>query len=353
MNKIYINGRFLTQRITGVQRFAFELGRELIKLQPNVIFLVPSNSKLVVNTDELNVKRIGLSRGVVWEQLFLPAYLFLKGSPLLINLGNTAPLIYQNKISSIMDMAVYVNPKWFTQTFVRYYKFLFPRILATSKVVLTISENSKKDIINYLKNKTVEIVNVSCGVNKLMADNMNKEVDSKESYILAVSSLEPRKNFAKLISAFNLLSTNVKLRIVGTSGKVFADHQLHEQITNNKNIEFTGYLSDEDLSLQYSNALFFVYPSLYEGFGLPPLEAMSLGCPVVVSNTSSIPEVCGEAALYFDPHDVRDISAKLKNMIDDKELRNKLKFLGEEQVTRFSWKRSASILNEVISKYRV
>ena len=121
---------------------------------------------------------------------------------------------------------------------------------------------------------------------------------------------------------------------------------------DNGNIIFTGYVTDEELVALYRNAKCLVFPSLYEGFGIPPLEAMSLSCPSVVSNTTSLPEVCGEAVLYCDPYDIDDIYEKVKLLLDDDEKRIELIKKGKEQLKKYTWSGSAKKFHEIINKFR-
>lgn len=175
-----------------------------------------------------------------------------------------------------------------------------------------------------------------------------------KKYILFVGTLQPRKNIVRLIEAFSKIhhQQQLNLVIVGKKGWMYEEIlEAPKQYGIENQIKFLEFVPDEDLSLLYKNALCFVLPSLYEGFGLPVLEAMTQGCPVITSNVSSLPEAGGDAALYVDPEDVDDIAAKMQSLVKDEELRKTLIEKGYKQVKKFSWEKAAretlKVLEEV------
>jgi glycosyltransferase involved in cell wall biosynthesis len=157
-------------------------------------------------------------------------------------------------------------------------------------------------------------------------------------YILSLGSLEPRKNLLGLLKAWSFVQAkDVSLVISGDQGPAFADPQINSLLKHDSGVKFTGRLPDADLPSLYSGALAFVYPSFYEGFGLPPLEAMACGTPVIASGVTSLPEVCGDAALYCNPFNPEDIADKIHQLIIDSSVRNTLSSWGMEHVQHFSW----------------
>lgn len=353
--KVFINGRFLTQKITGVQRNAYELTKHLLPLIKNVIVVVPDEQiNSGYNIDEWVIIKTGKIKGLLWEQISLP--LFLKNQKeksLLINLTNTAPLLYSNQIVSIMDMTTFIEPAWFNKKFAFYYQWLVPKIVKRSRIVFTISENSKRDIVRFTGIAESKIKVLYCGISDVFLKPMQHGSDVLEKlglrqgeYLMAVSSLDPRKNFKRLIESFYKTNIQIPLVIVGSKGKVFGDTGIGDYDTSK--IIFTGYISDEDLKLLYKSSLCFVYPSLYEGFGIPPLEAMASGCATIVANTSSLPEVCNDASLYVDPYDSQSIAFAIKEIVNNEPLRSSLITKGFENVKRFSWELTANkALNEI------
>nr|WP_281363499.1 glycosyltransferase family 1 protein [Paenibacillus lemnae] len=157
-------------------------------------------------------------------------------------------------------------------------------------------------------------------------------------FVLAVSSMSPNKNFGSIVKAIQHLNrTDVDFVIAGgTNPKLFK-----EQGELPESVKYLGYVEDGELRSLYEHAACFVFPSFYEGFGFPPLEAMTCGCPVVASRTASIPEVCGDAAMYCDPHDWMDIARCMEQVIDDPALQIRMRTEGLEQASRFSWEKCA------------
>lgn len=353
MNTVLIvNARFLTQNITGVQRFAIEISMQLKKLyNKDIQFVSPKN---IIHADlakALDVKVIGTNTGHLWEQIDLPKYLKQNDYPLLLNLANTAPLFYKNKIVTVHDIAYERFPQTFDWKFRLFYKLVIPKIIKTSKHTFTVSEFSKHEIIEFYNTDETNISVVYNSVSN-MFKNIKFEYDDK--YLLAVSSLNYQKNFHSLIKAFNLIEDKkIKLYLVGSINKNFADLELIKDVEENPNIVFKGRVDDDELIKLYSNALAFVYPSLYEGFGIPPLEAQSCGTPVICSNTASLPEVGGkDSVLYIDPYDVNDIIEKIAKLIHDENLQKELVKKGFENIKRFSWEESAKNIIKIIEELK-
>ena len=357
---IYINGRFLTQRMTGSQRFAYEILTQLLynKLNNYCVLVPPGEIQAGYNIDGWPIKTVGKLKSTIWEQVDLPIFLYRNGGHLLINLVNTAPCLYKNQIATIMDMTTFVNPKWFTRSFSTYYKLILPVIGKNSLKILTVSEHSKKDILRFINIAPAKVEVIYCAVSKnFMAaakafsqqeDILKKIGIKKNAYILGVSSLDPRKNFDTLIRAYLQMNTDLPLIIVGSSGKAFASSALEHLAAEQVNIKFTGYVSDEELISLYKFASCFVYPSLYEGFGLPPLEAMACGCPTIVSNSSSIPEVCGDASIYVEPTDVDNLNTAISDLLSNQSKRENLIELGYAREKKFSWVASCKRLEVII-----
>ncbi|WP_040726073.1 glycosyltransferase family 1 protein [Thiomicrorhabdus sp. Kp2] len=346
---IFINARFLSQNITGVQRYAIEISRQLKKSGSAVRFLAPKNIIHLDLAEEFNAEILGTLTGHLWEQIELPRYLKKHGNPLLLNLCNTAPLLYENKVVTLHDIAFERYPQTFSWRFRYAYQFAMPRIAKTSKKLLTDSNFSKNEISDVygVDNNKIEIVH--CAVSANFQPVAPEE--RLEKYILAVSSINYQKNFRALIQAFNLLNNkSIKLYLVGALNKNFADHKLVEDIERNPNIQFMGRVDDDELVRLYSNAQCFVYPSLYEGFGIPPLEAQACGCPCIVSNAASLPEVCDDSVVYCDPYDIEDMARQLEFVLSDQVLRDALIQKGFKNVKRFSWEKSAKQILKIIKE---
>jgi glycosyltransferase involved in cell wall biosynthesis len=356
-HKVFINGRFLLQKITGVQRNAYELTKHLLQIESNFVVLVPEGKINVgYNVDDWPILQVGKWKGITWEQCSLPVFLRKqKERPLLINLTNTAPLFYSNQVVSIMDMTTFIEPAWFNKTFAYYYQWLVPRIVKRSKIIFTISENSKRDIVRFTGVDENKIKVLYCGISEVFLKPVQQKPDVLErlslefgGYLMAVSSLDPRKNFSRLIESFLQTDIEIPLVIVGSKGKAFGDAGIGGY--DSSRVIFTGYVCDEELKVLYSACRCFVYPSLYEGFGIPPLEAMASGCATIVSNTSSLPEVCNDASLYVDPYDSQSIGAAIKTILNNESLRVSLVNKGFENIKRFNWGSTAAKAFKEIGK---
>lgn len=345
---IYVNARFLTQEMTGVQRFATELCLQLSVLRRDVVFLSPDNIKMPDIADRLNVKVIGKNRGHFWEQFDLPLFLNTLGKPLLINLGNTAPLLYKNKLVTLHDISYLRFPQTYSLPFRLFYRFLMPSLLRNCRALLTVSDFSKQEICSEYKFPLERVFIIYNAVSKVF--EARKEASLSKNYFLAVSSNHYHKNFHRLVEAFSMLSgrNDVHMIVVGGSNVNFNAWPQSAVNSPARNVRFVGRVSDEELVKLYSNALCFVFPSLYEGFGIPPLEAQACGCPVIASHAAAIPEVLGDSALYFDPLDKKALAAAMEKIIMNPELQTSLSLSGRVNVRRFSWLFSARQLIRVI-----
>ncbi|TCD47274.1 glycosyltransferase family 1 protein [Chlorobium sp. N1] len=337
--EVFVNCRFLEKEITGVQRYSLEITRELKTLYPAVTCLAPDQILHPDLCEELDAKVIGRHTGHLWEQLDLPVYLRSKGSPVLLNMGNSGPMFYGNSIVVIHDIAYERYPDAFSLQYRLLYRIMVPRLLRSAKAIVTVSEFSKSELVARFN---LSPDDVSVVHNAVRGVFRNQTAESTERYILAVSSINRQKNFHSLIQAFNRLrDVEVKLYIVGGFNRIFTDPVLKAEVTGNPNIVFKGRVSDGELISLYSNALCFVFPSFYEGFGLPPIEAQSCGCPVVASNAASLPEICADSVVYCDPGSVDDIAQKISMLLEHDELRQELVRKGFANSRRFSWSRSA------------
>ena len=271
---------------------------------------------------------------------------------------------YKNiqKIITIHDLSFIRHPEYINSVVKQYTKRLI-KCLEWTDLIITISESSKQDIINYLKVPAEKIFVTPLAsrydANFLYTLDLGKEVDNinydfSKPYLLFVSTIEPRKNINAIISAFNFLKKRHKIEhqlvLIGRKGWNY--EPIFTAIENSpyKNeIHHLDYLSNELVALFYSKADVFLYPSHYEGFGLPVLEAMTLGTPVIASNTSSIPEVTGNAAILIDPNDYMQLAEAILQVISDSQLRQNLINKGKIRADLFSWERTAK---ETLKAYK-
>lgn len=341
---IYVNARFLTQNVTGVQRYAIELCRQLKKLYGDKIrFVCPRNVVNYKVFKEFGASVIGQHTGHLWEQWDLPRYLKKQGSPLLINLSNTAPLRYRNKVTTIHDITYVRYPETFSKSFVALYRCVIPLVIKTSRHIFTVSEFSKKEISEFYNCSSDRISVVYNAVSGDFHRIIDEEL-SKKKYFMAVSSVKANKNFIYILDAFQKFSDNnkdIELYIIGDLKSNSFQTLNIDKYLQNPQIKVLGRVSDEDLIRYYSNALAFLFPSLYEGFGIPPLEAQACGCPAICADASCLPEVFGESVLYCNPNVVDSLVNAMEKIAYNKDLRVKMINDGINNVNKYSWQDSA------------
>ncbi len=347
---ICVNARFLAKRITGVERYASEISLALIKIDPEIFILSPHNVLKNPHSASFKVIELGFTKDYLWEQIELPLFLKQNNNPVLINLTNTAPIFYNNQITVIHDLAFIHYPEWYTKKAALFFKLLVSQSAKVSKRIITVSHFSKQEIIKYLNIPSEKIIVIPEAVpTNILRLREKKYLNNYGGYILSVSSIEPRKNLINLIEAFIKLNRpDIKLIVVGDVNKNVFNKVKLDFAKNKKNILFLGYVSDEVLVSLYKNARLFAYLSYYEGFGLPPLEALSCGCPTLVSNTSSLREVCGNGAYYCDPYDIEDITDKMEKILTDKLI---IEPEDAKAITeKYNWHKSAKMILDVAAE---
>lgn len=353
---IAINGRFLSRRLAGVDRFAIEVVRSLDRLVAgdsglfkgtDIIVLVPAGTNCDFGVESILVVECGTRSGVLWEQFDLPA---AAGDRLLVNLCNTGPVFRKHQLTVIHDVAPSRVPESYGFLFRAWYRLLIPTLYRRSQSVCTVSAFSRDELTD-LHGTRGDICVLPEGADhmgRLAADPavLERHGLNGRPYVLAVSSLSPHKNFAAVVRAVEAIG-EVDFDVViagGQNPRVFAGSSGDLP----PSVKYVGYVSDEELKALYENAACFVFPSIYEGYGLPPTEAMACGCPVVAAKAASIPEVCGDAAIYFDPNDSVDLARVLASVMGDPGLRAELRKKGLARAGTMLWRNAAlSLLNEI------
>lgn len=349
---IYVNAKFLTKPITGLERYALELSLATQNYQNDLIFLSPRKNFSDTHYDlsQLNIFPVGSSKNYFWEQIELPLYLLKNKKPLLVNMTNTAPVIYRNQVTVIHDLAFMHNPDWYSRKAWLFFSWIVKQSAKASKHIITVSNFSKSEIQKYLHIPSERITVIPEGISStILSLSENEYPNAWGNYILAVATLEPRKNLVNLIKAFLKAGVDdYKLLIVGSSNSTVFNNPELDEFRKNNCIIFLGYVNDLILTGLYKNAKLFTYISHYEGFGIPPLEALVSGCPVLASNVSSIPEILGEFAEYCNPCDVDDISGKIKKMI---QMGRRVSKEEIEKISRkYDWEKSALLFLQTIRK---
>ncbi|SMD34374.1 Glycosyltransferase involved in cell wall bisynthesis [Reichenbachiella faecimaris] len=243
-----------------------------------------------------------------------------------------------------------------------YAKLLYNLGAWRSDVIITISNFSKNEILKHLKVRPKKLVVAKCGtdVDKLKKLSEKNRISnqglSNIIYILYVGNIKPHKNLHRALLAFEKVqknNTELKFYIVGKrDGFITGDKDIFDLLECNPtlkdNVRFTGYINDMELVDYYKYSQALLFPSLYEGFGLPPLEAMALDCPVITSKVSSMPEICGNAAIYCNPYDVEDIAYQIKQVLVNETLKAELRRNGEQKVQEYTWERfNKNVLKEI------
>ncbi len=350
-----INGKFTAQRITGVQRVAYELTRalQLVNLHPNDIEIVVPRNATEPGASLLSKRCCPWFMGNVWEQIALP---LTTSGETLISLCNTSPLIKRRQIVMVHDMAIFDVPYAFSTKFRLWYKLVFATMHRNAKVILTVSEFSRERICRHLKVPASRVFVIHPGTDHMERVHSDRSILTRlelttSPYCLLVGSLDPRKNLGGALAAVERLGhlRDVKFVVVGGRNSRVFGAQSPTSTQENAQVIWAGFVSDSELKALYENAHLLAFPSLYEGFGLPPLEAMYCGCPTVVSREASLPEACGDASLYCDATSVDDIAAKISQMLGDESLRARYRQLGLSHARKYRWERAARQLMEVLS----
>lgn len=297
----------------------------------------------------------------LWSQLFLPANLYLKKQ---IDLF-FAPAHYLPRfcpvpsVVTIHDLSYFYYPSEFLKKDLYQLKNWTKYSLKRADRIIAVSKTTKKDLVRFyhLPYEKIEVVYngyKKVKIKKLKIKNTIKKLKIKQSFILYVGTIQPRKNIITLIDAFHLFlkeKPDYSLIIVGKKGWLY--EKMFEKVKElglEKKIHFPGYLPDNLVANLYEKAAMFVLPSFYEGFGIPILEAMNHGCPVIASFASSLPEVGGEACLYFDPSAPKDLKEKILKLIENEELKKELVKKGKNRVKLFSWQKCAQETLGIIRK---
>jgi glycosyltransferase involved in cell wall biosynthesis len=345
---VFINGRFLGQRLTGVQRYAHETLRALDALltdQPG-----PEQPRFVVTT--VGFANVGKLRGNAWEQLTLP---WASRGGLLLSFGPTGPILKSSQIVTIHDASVHAVPHAFSWQFRAWYKVLLPVLVRRSARVMTVSHFSRAEVSRYFHADARSMRVSGEGWQHVLRTPSDPGVLAAHGltprrYVLAVGSLTPHKNLEVIArAAARLGGMPLHVAVAGAvDERVFG----RDGLPTGGALKLLGYVSDGQLRALYENAAAFVHPSLYEGFGIPPLEAMALGCPVIASNAASIPEVCGDAALYFEPHAAEQLAQLIERVVAEDDLRASLRTRASAQLARHSWEgaatRQLAVVREVL-----
>jgi glycosyltransferase involved in cell wall biosynthesis len=352
-----INGRFLTQRMTGVQRYAHEIVTALDEILsdrgdlgclPELRLVLPPGVAVKPRFAKIGTCRTNFGAGHVWDQFVLPLY---AGSGVL-SLGNFGPMLARNHIVCIHDANTFIQPESYSRAFGMAYRTLLPLIGSRASRVATVSRFSADMLVKY---------GICRGEKLFIAPNGHEHAlrwdatrarlpllgTLQRPYVLLLGSGAKHKNIDVIFDqAQGLDEAGIDIVVVGAASSVFSANAPAFQRSN---IHYAGYVGDDDLAALYGGALCLVFPSRMEGFGIPPLEAMTRGCPVVSSNAASLVEVGGDAVAYVDPDRSDRWREAIIGLAGNHDLRATMAAQGRKRAALFSWKRSAQLyLDEIL-----
>lgn len=363
---IGIDARFFTAKATGIGRHVYELVSQLAQIDQVNHYTLYLNleqfESFVVPNKRFTKALAPYKHYSLAEQWSFWRQLDRGKHDLMVFPHFNAPILYRRPyVVTIHDLTLHLYPgKKQTGRLARLaYKLVISQVVKNAQHVFTVSENTKRDVTRFLgtaKDKiTVTYNGGSDGFYCL--DKKDYQMDLPEKFFFYIGVFRSHKNIDGLIRAYRLYrnqnpETETKLLLAGPMDETYVPElqQLICDLDLDRCVQWMGFVSDQELNELYNRATAFVFPSFYEGFGVPPLEAMMTDTPVVCSATSSLPEVCGEAALYFDPQQPTEMALCLGQIVGDGELRKHLVAAGREQLKKFSWDKMASEMYEVYEK---
>ncbi len=358
--KVVINGRFLTQNVSGVQRYSIEVVRALDSIvntdECEYQLVYPKRGVLITKMSLQNITLVpmGSFTGHLWEQLDLPR----QYCDVLLCLGNTAPvlsLFFGKVVSVVHDLSYKYYPEAYSWLFRTGYEVLVPLVMRRSKDIFTVSDSEKRAIVGYYPKMKDRLKVSPCGGFSIELKRyiLEKVKSVKRRKVLTyVGTLNPRKNLIGFLKAFELVQeelSDYEVYVIGGGDRVFADGNL-KAFSANPRISFFGQINDPKIiidKLLESYAL--VFPSFYEASPIPPIEAMNCGCVVVASDIPSLQERCGEAAVYCQPDDVHSIAVAIRKVAREQSIYDNLRLLSEANAEKFTWEKTAHRIFDAIT----
>lgn len=352
--KIFINGRFLSQKLTGVQRYAAEMVKAIDALlaseqtsaslrNADWQLLTPADASETLQLDRIKIRAVGRLHGHAWDQIELAR---AAAGGRLISLANSGPVFHRDHIVVIHDAQVFRRPDFFDWRYLAVHRTM-GRLLSRHAAIATVSAFSRRELADVLNLSASSIPVFPNSAEHFAATKPDPGILARlgvrpQRFFLFVGSRTKNKNLSVAIRAVQLLDRpDVPLVVVGgDNSKVFQDNSGE----GSAGLLLAGRLTDGEIAALYAQASAFVFPSLYEGFGVPPLEAMIFGCPVIASTADAVVETCGEAAAYFRANDAEGLKQLMlerlaMGTISDQERRRQ-----QDRLAFYSWKKSAKAL---------
>lgn len=368
---IGIDGTPLNQQLTGVGHYTLELARTLALAAPNDQFEIVSSLPYLFGTGEAD-RRLPSNLALVrapanfvtrrWWSIGLPRYLSKTSIDLFHGTNFEVPLWLTQKLPTVLtihDLSLLLHADTHEVRRARRARRMLPLMTRAATMIVTPTENVKSELGERLRISSNKIVAIPEAARRVFrplppdaAQVTRKQLGIGANFLLFVGTIEPRKDLATLVRAFEEVTrardSGLELVIAGRPGWLVEDllKQINQSAIADR-IKLTGYLTDENLRALYSICRVFVYPSTYEGFGLPPLEAMACGAPVIATRIKSLVEVCGDAALLVESGSVAELAKVICDLLVDEGARRQLSEAGICHAAEFSWERTAQLTREV------
>jgi glycosyltransferase involved in cell wall biosynthesis len=353
--RLAINGKFLIAGPTGVHRVAEQLIRQLQRQGGEFAGLFEESPTVIGppnlyrrSLDSFEVEPKGTFRGQLWEQLDLPR---LTRPDLLLNLCNLGPMASTAAITMIHDAQVFATPDSYSWAFAKWYRNVLPVLGSRHARILTVSEFSANELTRFGVARRDHISVIPNGVDHLCAYESQPEIVNRlalvpRKFVVGLANVQVHKNIGLLLEAFSASEiAELKLVLVGASGRAEFEALGHSVP---RNVIFAGRVSDGELRALLESALCVGFPSTTEGFGLPPLEGMILGCPAILAPCGALTEVAGKAALFAAPDDPRQWISAIRKLVDEPGHWAEYSRAGRERAALFTWKRAGGKLADVI-----
>jgi glycosyltransferase involved in cell wall biosynthesis len=362
--KIGIDAReFVPGRITGIGRFLWHFLQQATASKYQHEYVLFCNQKTHIPHDLPRLKKVIITENIkqVWDQVLLPLNIAREKIDVFLTPYFKAPLFLPSEMVLIInDLIPLFFPEEHRLLRKLYFRFMIAATARRATRIMTISEHSRSDIVKFLRLPADKIMVIHLGVEErfrssdIRKEEIRRKYSLPQKFILYVGNLSPHKNVRILIKSYASLPVSLRENYKLVLGALKSDKYFSnvDKVIREKeliqDVLFTGFIEPKDLPSVYNMSSVFAFPSFYEGFGLPPLEAMACGCPVVSSNTSSMPEVLGDAALFFNPYHVEEISQAIRHMLEDENLRNRFRQKGLERAKLFTIEKMTSRMLDVL-----
>ena len=367
--KILINATNIGRQLSGLSVYTLSLLKELVKLDKENEYLIVVNKTSLENISEIDFPvnfRLKLTgryissdygtRGHFLRFLYANYLALIYRRYLIFTSSQLEAVVVPARQIIVIQDVIHLMDKSFNKKQYIYFKYVLKIAAKRALKIIVPSQFTKTQILKYYNTADDKVIVTHLGIQQLFKEQIGKDGAKKEKYILYVGRIAETKNTGNLLEAFRSIKDKIdyKLVVAGNGNKRFIDELKYKGLINNR-VELRSDLKIQNLLELYKKAALFVFPSLYEGFGLPPLEAMACGCPVVVSDTTSLPEVCGDAAVYVDPTDIKSIADGILKVLGDDKLREEMVKKGYLWAKGFTWEKTAretlAVINSTKNNY--